>query len=162
MEGGLKVVMGGKERDKGTKGQRDKVSPKRRALLAKVHIAKKELGLSEEDYEAALTGASGTGGWIISASVCSDDELERVLEHFEACGWKPKTKTPKRPPEGQILSALRHRINETADGLENGGKRLEGICLRCTGVHRIEWVRDVKKLKAVLAAISGIARREAE
>ena len=62
-----------------------RVSPRRRALLAQLHIAQKELGLDEETYRAALQTIAGAP----SARDLSDDAIERVLAEFRRRGWRP-------------------------------------------------------------------------
>ena len=60
------------------------VTKHRRALLARLHIAKKELGLSDEDYRAVLySGYKKT-----SAAELTNSELAAVIGHFGKCGWK--------------------------------------------------------------------------
>jgi len=67
------------------------VSRMRKALLAKVHIAKKELGLDDETYRDAVElVAAGKR----SAGKLSDAQLQTLLDNFKARGWKGGT--PKR------------------------------------------------------------------
>lgn len=56
-------------------------------MLARVHIAKKELGLSGEEYDAALErfGAS-------SAADLEVDQLGELDRYFQSLGWQPKPK----------------------------------------------------------------------
>lgn len=61
-------------------------APARRAMLAKVHIARKELGLSDEAYGDVLLRITGAE----SAAALSDAQLDRVLGEFKRLGWKPK------------------------------------------------------------------------
>ena len=60
----------------------------RRTLLAKVHLAKKELCLTDTDYRVCLL----TIFKVESAKDLSDVQLDRLLRHFEDCGWLPKDK----------------------------------------------------------------------
>lgn len=57
-----------------------------RALLAKVHIAKKELALPEESYRAILVRMTGRE----SSKDCTEGQLERLLAEFRRLGWQPK------------------------------------------------------------------------
>lgn len=54
--------------------------------LAKIHIAKKELGLHEEDYRDILERCTGAR----SSSGLNDKQIGAVLDEFKALGWKPK------------------------------------------------------------------------
>lgn len=61
-------------------------SPKKKALLAKVHIAKKDLCLDDGTYRDLLTRVTGKD----SASKMLISELEAVIFEFGNRGWKPK------------------------------------------------------------------------
>ncbi len=58
----------------------------RRNLLAKVHIAKKELRLTDALYREFLFVWFGRR----SAKDLADAELEELLVHFKGLGWLPK------------------------------------------------------------------------
>lgn len=62
----------------------------RRAMLAKVHIAKKQLGLCDDDYAAIMIRETGHD----SAGKCSQAELEKALRAFERQGFTTKAKAP--------------------------------------------------------------------
>ncbi len=57
-----------------------------RALLAKVHIAKKDLGLADENYRAILVRITGRE----SSRDCTERQLEQLLAEFRRLGWTPK------------------------------------------------------------------------
>ncbi len=65
-------------------------------LKAKIHIAKKELGLTDEEYKAALFAATGKE----SSKDMDYSELVVVIKHFESKGWKPKP-APSRREKGK-------------------------------------------------------------
>jgi Protein of unknown function (DUF1018) len=56
----------------------------RRAMLAKVHIAKKHMALADDDYRAVLLRVTGHS----SSVECSDAELHVLLSEFKRLGWK--------------------------------------------------------------------------
>ncbi len=56
------------------------------ALLAKVHIAKKDLALADDDYRAILARVTGRS----SSRDCTERQLEAVLAEFRRLGWMPK------------------------------------------------------------------------
>lgn len=58
----------------------------RRSMLAKVHLAAKELGLDEDARRDVLERVTGRR----SAGDCRDDQLDAVLAEFKRLGWKPK------------------------------------------------------------------------
>jgi len=62
-----------------------KTRSNRRALLARVHIAKKELGLREEEYRDIL------GRWMVSsAGTMTEDQLVELDRYLQRQGWQPK------------------------------------------------------------------------
>lgn len=65
----------------------------RRGLLAKVHIARKDLGLSEEEYRATLRELFGTE----SAAQLSEGQLGELVEHFLHRGWRGPLDLSDRP-----------------------------------------------------------------
>lgn len=73
-----------------------------RQLLAKIHIAKRDLGLDEETYRGALEGQTGKR----SAAEMTNDQIAKCLRHFVSLGWVPKSKPKKYDdpagPEGPL------------------------------------------------------------
>lgn len=128
----------------------------RRGLLALVHIAKKQLGLTEDEYLGALSGFG-----VASAGALSVPELEGLVEYFKSVGFKRLKVKGKGLKAGQA-AALRARIRDEAGKLENGEARLEGLVRKTCGVDRLEWVRDPSKLKRVLRTITAFLQYEAD
>jgi phage gp16-like protein len=56
-------------------------------LLAKIHIAKKELGLDEEAYRGALENVTGKR----SAADLTNEQILKCLRHFKNLGWIPQS-----------------------------------------------------------------------
>ena len=73
------------------------ITAKKKALLAKIHIAKKDLGLDDGTYRDVLRRITGKD----SSSKMLISELERVIYEFGNLGWKPsaaaKPKHGKKP-----------------------------------------------------------------
>ena len=55
-------------------------------LLAKVHIAKKDLKLPDDDYRAIVMRITGH----TSSKYCNERQLEQLLAEFKRLGWAPK------------------------------------------------------------------------
>ncbi len=64
----------------------------RSPMLAKVHIAKKELGLDDETYRAVLVRVTGK----TSSKGLSDRQLDAVLVEFKRLGWAAKKAATQR------------------------------------------------------------------
>ncbi len=66
------------------------VQPDRRARIAKVHVAKKQLAMEDDSYRALLVRMTGKR----SSAECSDAQLDAILGEFKRLGFtgeKPKT-----------------------------------------------------------------------
>jgi len=143
------------------KKRKTRIDPLRRGLLAKVHIAIKELGIIEEDYRAILEREFGK----VSARDLTMLELQYLVARFEGHGWQPKPGTRRKQAPREDLKelqaqALRARAADIAAGLANGERRLAGLVAGICGVDRLEWCRDVRKLKRLVAVIESVARKE--
>lgn len=58
-------------------------------MLAKIHIAKKDLALDEDAYRGLLRRVAG----VASSRDLSDRQADAVLAELKRLGWKPKTAT---------------------------------------------------------------------
>lgn len=64
------------------------VTAARRGMIAKIHVAKKDLCLSDEDYRQTLVNLFG----LDSSKSLNGHQLARLLNHFVSRGWKPKVR----------------------------------------------------------------------
>lgn len=144
------------------------VSPierERRGLLAKIHIAKQQLSLTDDEYELIIGGFKAT-----SAAELTIPQLERLVKYLQKLGWKPSrrghsaesSKIRKMDPVlvANQLGALRGRCVEIAQEIENGEKRLIGLALKICGVSSLTWCREVQKLERLLAVLGKIKLTE--
>jgi phage gp16-like protein len=130
--------------------------------LAKIHVAKKQLSMSDEDYRAMLW----TQGRVTSSGDLDHAGRQRVLDHLKACGFKPaasdNTKRPKRPTPSVDALPLVRRIraqlismdrkpDEYADGIakqmlgEAAPKFFEWCHLR--DLHSISQALSIQQLR---------------
>lgn len=144
----LKPIKGGRKKSP------NRLQQQRNGLLALVHIAKKDLGMTDDEYHACLT-ALGAG----SAGALSIPELERLMKHFKKMGFikKPANKGSKRWKfdSGQV-TALQERIRSIARDIENGEARMTGLIKAKCGVDDLRFCRDVRKLKQVVRVMTVI------
>lgn len=135
----------------------DLLEIQRKGLLAKVHIAKKDLGFQDEHYREILEGWYGHE----SAAELSVPQLEDLVGYFRELGWRGKPRGQRIEDRRQRAKLqtekLRERAWAIAAGLENGDKRLQGLVTKICGMERIEWCHDVMKLKRVVAALDKIS-----
>jgi Bacteriophage Mu, GemA protein len=138
------------------KKKADKLQERRHKLLALVHIAKKEIPLSDDEYRDVIAY------WGVGSSAdMSIPELEALVKYFESLGFKKKVPDPRDPGSGVgQIKALRKRIKEEAKKLKNGEERLKGLVKKIAKEDDLRSCRNVKKLKQVLKVIRLLQDRE--
>lgn len=145
-----------KTTDKSTKRMADKLQVRRRKLLALVHIAKKEIPLSDDEYRDVIAY------WGVRSSAdMSIPELEELVKYFESLGFKKKVTDPRDPGAGVgQIKALQERVREEAGKLNNGEKRLIGLVKKIAKKDDLKFCRNVTKLKQLLKVIRLLQNRE--
>ena len=127
----------------------------RKALLAKVHIAKKELGLSDEIYRAVLEEKYG----VRSAKELKIFELIDLCRHFEKLGWK--SKPPKGKPRAcKEREALLKKVFVLCYNLGVPvPEYATGIAKKMFGVDYIGWCNPNQLHKIVAALMYQLKRK---
>lgn len=132
----------------------------RNSDLAKIHVAKKSLGMSDEDYRAMLW----TQGRVTTAADLDHVGRQRVLDHLKACGFKPSaSKTAKRParptPAPEKIKLVR-RIRAQLISLDHlPDTYADGIAKQMFGLEFYEWATP-DQLHAITAALAVEQRRK--
>jgi len=129
---------------------RDALAQQRQGLLAKIHIAKKDLGLTDDQYEAMLSGMK-----VKSARELTVLQMEKLVQYMKHHGWRPGKSRKLKPVDAQI-AALKDRVRETSLEIANGQERLPGLIKKICGVDSLTWCRDVNKLERLLAVLGKI------
>lgn len=132
----------------------------RSPMLAKVHIAKKELALEEDDYRAVLTRIAGKA----SSGDCDDRELDKLIAEFKRLGWKQKSNPAGRgkstkPHVRKIFALWRDAV--TSGAISDGSRpALLAFVKRQTGVDQPDWLtaKDANRVSEGLKAM--IARQK--
>lgn len=75
----------------------------RKSLLAKIHVAKKQLGLTDSEYRAMLEGNFG----VTSAAHLDDEGLQRMVFELRAYGFRPKRGHARRGTSRSAAVAIR-------------------------------------------------------
>lgn len=128
--------------------------PQRRALLAKVHLAAKDLALAEDSYRAILLRVGGAA----SAAGIDDAGLARVIDEFQRLGWKGARRAfkPSSKPHVRMIWRL---WSELAPGeVRNAAQGLRGFCRRVTGVEDPEWLTPAQANAVIEALKARLAR----
>ena len=102
----------------------------RNTMLAKVHLAKKQLALADESYRDILRRVTGQD----SASALSERELDRVLAEFKRLGFKPKPNRTGTSKHAQIrmIHAVWADICRLGIDAEDEAAALRAFCARQT------------------------------
>lgn len=121
------------------------MSNSRTADLAKIHIAKKDLGLDDETYRAVL--------WTC-ARVTSSKDLDfsgraAVLKHFESRGWKNKQAKPRVTEHKQ---AQIDKIEALIADMSLSWAYADGLAKRMYKRDKVQWC-DAKQLQGIIAAL---------
>lgn len=137
----------------------------RRAMLAKIHIAKKDLGMDDGTYRAMLDNLFG----VDSSAKLTPRQLDDLLGHLTSRGFvaqkkgdpKPSDSAKAREPMIAKVGALLTELGQT-EGRHVPWSYAVSILKRQSGVMRLEWATP-KQLRAVIAALdarSGKLARE--
>jgi len=125
----------------------------RRGLLAKIHVAKQHMRLTDGEYEMILRSLN-----VSTAADLTIPQLENMIKLLKHYGWKP-ARNPHARRESP-LPALRRRCVEAAAKIENGERRLAGLAQRICGTAQLAWCRDAKHLERLLAVLGSIVKEE--
>jgi len=138
----------------------------RNGMLAKIHIAKKDLGLSDEDYRAMLDNLYG----VDSSARLNGRQLHDLLGHLTNRGFTgrkagdkaaPADKDLDRTPLIGKIGALLATLGQL-EGRHMPWDYAAGILKRQCGVWRLQWATALQ-LRGVVAALSRRIRKlEAE
>lgn len=104
------------------------ITPDRRAMLAKIHVAKKQLALTDDSYRDLLRRITGAE----SAAGLDDAQLDQVLGEFKRLGFKaPKGARPRsgKPQVRMIYAVWKDMRPLLRDGSQDA---LRSFCARQT------------------------------
>lgn len=134
----------------------------RQALVAKVHIAKKDLGMDCAAYRAFLERVTGKN----SAGRMTLSELDKVMQEFRSLGWKPKMRKARRHIKKSKVPLIRKVYalwgEMCAEGYVSQPDRegLRAFVKRMTDVDDPEWLDEEQAVKVVEALKAWKAREE--
>lgn len=129
-----------------------------RGKLAQVHIARQQLGLSDDDYRAILARSAGVN----SAKELTNRNVGAVLHEFRRLGWQPKPakragrKAP-RPPRGRarVMAKIEAMLTEAG----RPWAYADGMARHMFQVERVDWLDDGQLHKLMQAMIIDAKRQ---
>jgi len=137
--------------------QFDRASQARRSMLGKIHIAKKQLGMVDDDYRQLLFDTAGK----TSAAQCSDAELTMVIDALKAKGFKPlppkggASAQHKMAKKARALWISLHHLNVVHNPSEQA---LETFARKQLGCEKLQWARQSHGAK-LIEALKDMAAR---
>lgn len=133
------------------------IDPNKRAMVAKIHIAKKQLGMDDDVYRSMLQSVTGKD----STKLMTNSDLSTVVKALEKMGFKAKTQSSKigqrklaDSPEAKKIRALWLQLRDAGVLTDSSEQALVAFVKRMTGVHALEWL-DSKKASKVIDALRG-------
>lgn len=128
----------------------------RDAEIAKIHIGKGQLHLSEDIYRDIIREASG--GKTESAADLDWRGRRAVLERYAELGWKPRHrgKTPAKPSrpladDGQSrkIRALWIELHQAGKVRDSSEQALGSYLKRMTGVAALQWLNNEQAILVI-------------
>jgi len=127
----------------------------RTAIMARIHIAKKELALDDDAYRAMLNAATGH-------SSCKDmhiSDLYKVMEHLKQRGYKPMAnKYGKRPNPTKGNKALMSKVEALLADRGLHWNYAHAMAQRMFNVEKVDWL-EADQLWRLVAALEKQAKR---
>lgn len=123
--------------------QRRRFGPdtRRRALYAKIAVARKQLALAEDTYRDMLADRYGAA----SAAELTYTEIDDLLAHFKHLGFKPTRKAGRRTvagsPEAAKARALWISLYHLGVVRDASERALSAFGERQTGKAALQWIR---------------------
>ena len=133
----------------------------RQKVLAKIHIAGKELGLSEDEYRDLIASVAPGRE---SAADLSEHQLHLLLNRFHELGWRPRLRrTEDRPLSPMAWKARQLWLELHALGAVHhpGWPSLARFAKRMTGVEDLRRL-DARQATVVIEALKDWLARERE
>jgi phage gp16-like protein len=138
-------------------------SSARRAMLAKIHIAKKDLAMPDEDYRAMLENLYG----VASSAKLTAKQLDDLLGHLTNRGFTGRKKRDASAAPGDAdlirkpllakIGALLTTLGQL-EGRHVPWSYAAGVLKRQSGVMRLEWAQG-EQLRGVVAALDKRVRK---
>lgn len=140
-----------------TKQADGRTTNKRNSLLAKIHIAKKQLVLDDAIYRDMLWRLTGKR----SCKQMSIKELNSVLRDCERLGFKPIKQHGRKPNVASHRKAILGKIEAILTDLALPWQYAENMAKTMFGSHGvIEWLNDEQLYKLMQALAVYQARKK--
>lgn len=122
----------------------------RNGQMAKIHIAKAQLGMDDEEYRALLGRVAG----VSSAKDLNPRQIGAVLAAFEKLGWQPKAPTKQGRKRPNVKTSRQRMLSKIEAQLAAAGRPwayADAMALRMCRVERVEWCDETQLQKLIVA-----------
>lgn len=137
--------------------QFDRSTQRKRSLFAKIHVAKKQLALNEDDYRQLLFDETGKA----SLTHCDEHDLERLVKRLQAIGFTPVAKNKPSGAQHPVARKARalwislYHLNVVQNPSEAA---LEAFAKKQLGCEKLVWARQSHGYK-LIEALKAMAKR---
>ena len=124
------------------KAQFDRATQHRRAMLAKINLGRKQIGMLEDDYRQLLLDTTGE----ISLKACSDAQLDAMLDALKSKGFRPLPRSggkhTAQHPMARKARALWISLYQLGVVHNPSEHALEAFAKRQLGCEKLVWARQ--------------------
>lgn len=133
------------------------IKTSKRALIAKIHIGKKELGFDDDTYRDVLWRVTGKR----SCSDMSIAELKAVIADMQKAGFKvkPAKKHGKKPDVTAHKKELIRKIEAMLADMSLPWAYADGMAQNMFKVAKVQWLGE-DKLRRLMQALAVYQRRQ--
>lgn len=142
----------------------------RKRDLAKIHIAKKELGFDDETYRDILEQIAG----VRSSALLDEEGRILVIKRFKELGFKPTVKKERgyrsfhksalksgmHMPTSADRAPLLSKIGAILADLKLSWAYADGTAKKMFGIERVRWLNPYQLSKVAVALIYNQKRRK--
>jgi Mu-like prophage protein gp16 len=123
---------------------------RRKRLIKLIHVARRELGMQDEDYRAMLAAMPALGGKTSSADL-GIKGLEIVMRALKARGFKVRSNALKGPntsrkladdDQSRLIRSLWIQLSEAGAVRNSSEAALSAYVRRVTGVDDLAWLNS--------------------
>lgn len=126
---------------------------RRNTQLAKIHIARQQLGMDDESYRAMLQRVAG----VRSAAALNPTQTAAVLAELQRMGFAPKPGPRNRGKPHNMdtlaMPAMMRKVEALLADMALPWAYADGIAKQMFGIERCAWIRKESQLTALIAAL---------
>lgn len=124
--------------------------------LAKIHIAKSQLGMDDDTYRALLARVAG----VRSAKDLGPRQVAAVMAEFQRLGWQPQSKRPgrARPNPAARRQTVLSKVEALLADAGRPWEYADSMAKHMFKVERVEWLTDSQLYRLMQALILDAGR----